>query len=217
MSEPIFEQAGNIEMLKSTESPLPAAGMYLIAGLGNPGREYRQTRHNIGFMLLDSLAGNLKLTFSRVESKSLVTRGDYSGRRLLLAKPQTYMNLSGQAVGALAHYYKVPQENILIVYDDVDLPFGLLRVRAAGGSGGHKGMISIIERLASQEIPRLRMGIGRPPGRMEAADYVLKNFSQAETSELPAILERGVEAVYTFITQGIEAAMNRYNPVSGEP
>lgn len=204
-------------MLNSIEDPRSAAGMYLIAGLGNPGREYRQTRHNIGFMLLDGLAGNLKLTFSRVESKSLVTRGDYSGRRLLLAKPQTYMNLSGQAVGTLAHYYKIPQENILIVYDDVDLPFGLMRLRAAGGSGGHKGMISIIERLGTQEISRLRMGIGRPPGRMDAADYVLQVFSPAETSELPAILERGVEAVFTFLTQGIEAAMNRYNPTSAEP
>jgi PTH1 family peptidyl-tRNA hydrolase len=126
------------------------------------------------------------------------------------------MNLSGQAVGALARYYKVPQENLLIVYDDVDLPFGLLRLRATGGAGGHKGMTSIIERLGSEDIPRLRMGIGRPPGRMEAADYVLQEFSKEETGELPAILSRGVEAVYTFVTQGIAAAMNRYNPAPGE-
>ena len=192
------------------------AGFYLIVGLGNPGREYRQTRHNIGFMLLDRLALRLNLTFSRVESKSLVTKGDYAGRRLLLAKPQTYMNLSGQAVGAMAQFYKVPQENLLVVYDDVDLPFGLLRMRPAGGAGGHKGMTSIIERLGSQEIPRLRMGIGRPPGRMEAADYVLQEFSATETNLLPEILDRGVEAMFTFITQGIAAAMNHYNPPSGE-
>ena len=192
------------------------AGFYLIVGLGNPGREYRQTRHNIGFMLLDRLALRLNLTFSRVESKSLVTKGDYAGRRLLLAKPQTYMNLSGQAVGAMAQFYKVPQENLLVVYDDVDLPFGLLRMRPAGGAGGHKGMTSIIERLGSQEIPRLRMGIGRPPGRMEAADYVLQEFSATETNLLPEILDRGVEAMFTFITQGIAAAMNHYNPPTGE-
>jgi PTH1 family peptidyl-tRNA hydrolase len=203
-------------MLRQANTSFSEGGYYLIAGLGNPGREYRQTRHNIGFMLLDSLAGSLDLSFTRVESKALVTRGDYSGRRLLLAKPQTYMNLSGQAVGALARYYKVPQENLLIVYDDVDLPLGLLRLRSSGGAGGHKGMTSIIERLGSQDIPRLRMGIGRPPGRMEAADYVLQEFSTAESNELPAILDRGVEAVYTFVTQGIAAAMNHYNPAPGE-
>jgi len=116
----------------------------------------------------------------------------------------------------MAQFYKVPQENLLVVYDDVDLPFGLLRMRPAGGAGGHKGMTSIIERLGSQEIPRLRMGIGRPPGRMEAADYVLQEFSATETNLLPEILDRGVEAMFTFITQGIAAAMNHYNPPSGE-
>jgi peptidyl-tRNA hydrolase, PTH1 family len=204
-------------MLKPVDAQASEAGYYLIVGLGNPGREYRQTRHNIGFMLLDRLAGSLNLTFSRVESKTLVTRGDYSGRRLVLAKPQTFMNLSGQSVGAIAHYYKVPYENILIVFDDVDLPFGLLRLRATGGAGGHKGMTSIIERLGTQDIPRLRMGIGRPPGRMDAADYVLQDFSPAETSQLPEILGRGVEAIFTFTTQGIAAAMNRYNPAPEEP
>jgi PTH1 family peptidyl-tRNA hydrolase len=203
-------------MLKPVNWASSEAGYYLIAGLGNPGRDYRLTRHNVGFMLLDRLAGSLNVSFSRVESKALVTRGDYSGRRLLLAKPQTYMNLSGQAVGAISQYYKVPQENLLIVYDDVDLPFGQLRLRAAGGAGGHKGMTSIIERLGTPDIARLRIGIGRPPGRMEAADYVLQEFSAAEANELPAILERGVEAVFTFVTQGIAAAMNQYNPAPGE-
>jgi peptidyl-tRNA hydrolase, PTH1 family len=203
-------------VFRQAHASIPQGGYYLIAGLGNPGREYRQTRHNIGFMLLDALAKSLSLSFTRVESKALVTRGDYSGRRLLLVKPQTYMNLSGQAIGALAQFYKVPQENLLVVYDDVDLPFGLLRLRAAGGAGGHKGMTSIIERLGSQDIPRLRVGIGRPPGRMEAADYVLQEFSKEESNELPAILDRGVEAIDTFVTQGIAAAMNHYNPAPGE-
>lgn len=200
---------------KLPETPGVSDAHYLIVGLGNPGRAYKTNRHNIGFMVVDRLASRLNLSFTRMEAKSLFTRGDYAGRRLLLAKPQTYMNLSGQAVRSLARFYKLPLERILIVYDDVDLPFGSLRLRPAGGSGGHKGMQSIIEHLNSQEIPRLRLGIGRPPGRMEAADYVLQDFSRQEVEMLPAILDRAVEAVLTFITQGIAAAMNQFNSTPG--
>ena len=189
---------------------------YLIVGLGNPGREYRETRHNVGFMLLDRLAGRMNSSFSRVEAKALFTRGDYAGHRLLLAKPQTYMNLSGQAVGSLAQYYKVSTEKILIAYDDVDLPLSNLRLRASGGSGGHRGMNSIIERLGTQDFPRLRIGIGRQPGRMEAADYVLQVFSKDEIDLLSESLDRGVEAVLTFVTKGISAAMNQFNPAPGD-
>ncbi len=167
-------------------------------------------------MLIDHLASRLNLEFTRVEAKSLITRGDYAGRRLLLAKPQTFMNLSGQAVRSLARFYKVPLERMLIVYDDVDLPFGSLRLRAAGGSGGHKGMQSIIEHLNSPEIPRLRIGVGRPPGRMEAADYVLQDFSRLESEMLPSILDRAADSVLVFITLGIAAAMNQFNYVPGE-
>lgn len=184
---------------------------YLIAGLGNPGREYRQNRHNVGFMVLDQLAARLGLSFSRLESKALLTKGEHAGRRLLLAKPQTYMNLSGQAVGALLRYYRVPLENLLVVYDDVDLPLGTLRLRPSGGSSGQKGMASIIERLGSQDFPRLRVGIGRPPGRRQAADYVLEDFSRQEAGLLPEILDRASEAVLTFTVDGLPAAMNRFN------
>jgi PTH1 family peptidyl-tRNA hydrolase len=130
---------------------------------------------------------------------------------LILAKPQTYMNLSGQAVSALVRYYKIPLENVLVVYDDVDLPFGVLRLRPSGGTGGHKGIGSITERLGSQEFPRLRMGIDRPPGRMEAADYVLQDFSREQVAALPEILDQAVEAILMYVTEGLEAAMNTYN------
>jgi PTH1 family peptidyl-tRNA hydrolase len=184
---------------------------YLIVGLGNPGREYKDNRHNVGFLLLDALAEKLGLRFTRMESKALVTKSELKGKRLILAKPQTFMNLSGQAVGGLLKFYKIPLENLLIVYDDVDLPLGTLRLRPGGGSAGHKGVKSIIERLATQDFSRLRVGIGRPPGRMEAADYVLQDFSEVEQQELQATLQTGVEAILTFIHTGIETAMNRFN------
>jgi PTH1 family peptidyl-tRNA hydrolase len=189
---------------------------YLIVGLGNPGREYRGNRHNMGFMLVDRLAERLGVSFSRLESKALATKGDYQGRRIVLAKPQTYMNLSGQAVGGLVRFYKVPPENLLVAYDDVDLPLGTVRLRPGGGSAGQKGMASIIERLGTQEFPRLRLGIGRPPGRMDAAAYVLQDFTSGETALLRETLDRAVDAALTFVTQGLEAAMNQYNGAAAE-
>jgi peptidyl-tRNA hydrolase, PTH1 family len=200
--------AGKIEHnVMDTATNLP----YLIAGLGNPGPQYRYSRHNVGFMLLDRLAAHLQVKFTRLESKALVTKAEHQGQRLVLAKPQTFMNLSGQAVGSLARYYKIPTEHIMIAYDDVDLPLGTLRIRPDGGSAGQKGMASIIERLGTQEFPRLRLGIGRPPGRMDAADYVLQDFSKTEAEFLASILDRAVEAVLTFVNQGLDAAMNKYN------
>lgn len=184
---------------------------YLIVGLGNPGREYRESRHNIGFLLLSHLAERLGVSFSRLQSKALVTDGRYQDHKIILAKPQTFMNLSGQAVGPLVNFYKIPLENLLVVYDEVDLPFGTLRLRPSGGSGGHNGMKSLITRLGTEGFPRLRLGVSRPPGRMEAAAYVLQDFSREEAALLPEILDLAGDAALTFITQGIEAAMNRYN------
>jgi len=185
--------------------------LYLITGLGNPGRQYSENRHNVGFMLVSRLANRLGVSFSRLESKALVTKAAYRDYRLVLAKPQTYMNLSGQAVSALQRFYKIPLENLLIVYDDVDLPLGTIRLRPGGSSGGQKGIGSIIEHLGTQEFPRIRIGIGRPPGRMDAAAYVLQDFSPGETEILNEVLDRGVEAVLTFITEGLTTAMNQYN------
>jgi PTH1 family peptidyl-tRNA hydrolase len=184
---------------------------YLIVGLGNPGAVYRYNRHNIGFMLVDRVAEQLGVKFSRLESKALLTKGEHQGRRVVLAKPQTYMNLSGQAVGSLVRFYKVPPANLLVAYDDVDLPLGTLRIRPGGGSAGQKGMSSIIDRLGTQDFPRLRLGIGRPPGRMEAADYVLQDFSSGEKDLLRLTLDRAAEAVLVFVAEGLETAMNQYN------
>lgn len=197
------------------DDPEPSAAPYLIVGLGNPGPEYRTTRHNMGFLLMDRLAGRLNVKFTRMESKALVTRTDYQGKRVMLAKPHTFMNLSGQAVGALVRYYKAPLANLMVAYDDVDLPPGAIRIRPSGGSAGQKGMRSIIERLGTEDFPRLRLGIGRPPGRMQASDYVLQRFLTSEMPEINATLDRAADAVLIFVTEGLEAAMNRYNGVAG--
>ena len=184
---------------------------YLIVGLGNPGRQYQASRHNIGFMLVSHLAEKLDIAFTRVQSKALVTKSNYQGRSLILAKPQTYMNLSGQAVSSLVRFYKIQLDNLLVVYDDVDLPYGRIRMRPSGGSAGQKGMQSIIGQLGTQEFPRMRMGVGRPPGSEAAASYVLRDFSGEDADFLPPILDRGVEAVMTYITEDLTTAMNRYN------
>ena len=188
-----------------------AAAPYLIVGLGNPGREYRNTRHNIGFMLLDHLAERLGTTFSRLESQALVAKTEHLGKRLVLAKPQAYMNLSGQPVGALLRYYKIPHSQLLVAYDDVDLPLGTLRLRPGGGSAGQKGMASIIERLGTQEFPRLRLGIDRPPGKMPASSYVLQDFSSTQQPAVATALDRATDAVLHFVSDGLETAMNRFN------
>jgi PTH1 family peptidyl-tRNA hydrolase len=198
-------------ILKAIFKPVEHKVPYLIVGLGNPGRQYQNTRHSVGFMVVNRLAERLGISFSRLESKALVTKGDHQNHRLVLAKPQTFMNLSGQAVDSLVKFYKVPLEQILIVYDDADLPLGTLRIRPAGGSAGQKGMASILERLGTHEVPRLRFGIGRPPGRMPASAYVLQDFGKAELELLPGLLDRSVDAVLAFVRDGLEAAMNQYN------
>jgi peptidyl-tRNA hydrolase, PTH1 family len=184
---------------------------FLLVGLGNPGREYRETRHNIGFMLIDKLCKSAGLSLSRVQSKALVATGQIDGRRVVLAKPQTFMNLSGQAVSGLVRFYKVPFDQILIAHDDLDLPLGTLRMRPGGGSAGQKGIASTIQQLGTQEFGRMRLGIGRPPGQMDPAAYVLQGFTSGEQTVLDLLLGRAVEAVRVFIGEGIEQAMNLYN------
>ncbi len=184
---------------------------FLIIGLGNPGREYRETRHNVGFMLLDRLTVKLKTRFTRMQSKALVASSNYQERKIILAKPQTFMNLSGQSVQGLMHFYKLPLENLLIAHDDLDLPIGSIRIRPDGSSAGQKGMMSTIERLGTDEFPRLRLGIGRPPGQMEAPDYVLQDFSNADLILISETLDRAVEAALTWVTEGLDTAMNKYN------
>jgi PTH1 family peptidyl-tRNA hydrolase len=184
---------------------------FLIVGLGNCGREYRENRHNIGFMLVERLAAKLDVRFSRLQSKALVASATYNERKIVLAKPQTFMNLSGQSVQGLTRFYKLPLTNLLVAHDDLDLPPGTIRIRPDGGSAGQKGMESIIERLGTDEFARIRLGIGRPPGQMQAPDYVLQDFSDAEMTVISETLDRAVEAALTFVNEGLDAAMNRFN------
>jgi PTH1 family peptidyl-tRNA hydrolase len=184
---------------------------FLIIGLGNPDREYRNNRHNFGFMLIDRLIVRLNAHGMKLQSKAIVTNAVYEERKLILAKPQTYMNLSGQSAQGLIHFYKLPLSNVLIAHDDLDLPFGTIRMRPGGGPGGQKGLASTIEQLGTKDIPRLRLGIGRPPGRMDPAAYVLQDFSKDEMKELSSILDRAADAVLTFVTDGLDKAMNQFN------
>ena len=184
---------------------------YLIIGLGNPGRDYLNNRHNIGFMLIDRLAVRLNAQKIRLQSKAIVTSAIEADNKVILAKPQTYMNLSGQSIQGLVKFYKLPLDRMLVAHDDLDLPFGTLRLRPGGGPGGQRGMASTIDYLGTQVFPRLRLGIGRPPGRMDPAAYVLQDFSRKEKELLPEILDRSVEAVLCLISQDLDAAMNKFN------
>jgi peptidyl-tRNA hydrolase, PTH1 family len=187
------------------------ADTFLVIGLGNPGREYRLTRHNIGFMLLDRLTVELGTRFARLQSKALVASANYQEKKVILAKPQTFMNLSGQSVLGLVHFYKLPLENLLIAHDDLDLPVGTIRIRPDGGSAGQKGMQNTIERLGTDEFPRLRLGIGHPPGQMQPPDYVLQDFPAAENTIVSETLDRAVEAVLLWIREGLDISMNKFN------
>ncbi len=186
---------------------------YLIVGLGNPGKQYRRNRHNVGFMLLDKLAEDLQIEFSRKKSKAAFSECLLDGKQVYLAKPQTFMNDSGRSVAPLARFFRIPESQLLVVYDELDLPTGSIRIRPAGGSGGHRGMRSIIQESGTQEFPRMRIGIGRPPGRMEPADYVLQDFSSDEWIDFPLVLDRGVACVRIFIHEGIQAAMTCCNAI----
>ncbi len=182
----------------------------LIIGLGNPGRQYRGNRHNIGFMAVDRLAAANGIQSSKVQNQAIVGDGRIAAKPVILAKPQTYMNLSGDAVGSLLRYYKIPQANLLVIYDELDLPFGAIRLRESGGAGGHNGMRSIIAHLG-QDFPRLRLGIGRPPGKMPPHAYVLQDFGMDDVPVLNELLDTAVRAAETFVAEGIQLAMTKFN------
>ncbi len=188
---------------------------FLIAGLGNPGLEYRNTRHNFGFLALEALAQETKLPLKRIKFKAMMAEGRLEGKPVVLAKPLTYMNDSGKSIISLMHFFKIDLEHLLIIHDDLDLPFGTIRMRADGGTSGQRGMASIIEKLGTQTFPRMRLGIGRPPGQMESADYVLQRFSKADDEVLKIVLKFAVEAAQTFVRDGLVTAMNRYNGEAG--
>jgi peptidyl-tRNA hydrolase, PTH1 family len=189
----------------------------LIVGLGNPGREYADNRHNVGFKVIDCICKDLGTRLNRIQSKALIGRAMIGDEKIILAKPHTFMNLSGQSVSGLMRFYRIPEAQILIIHDDLDLPLGVLRLRASGGSAGQKGLASVIERLGTENFPRLRIGVGRPPGRMDAVDYVLQNFSSSEQEILSIVLDKACQAARIFATEGIERAMNQFNgPVERE-
>jgi PTH1 family peptidyl-tRNA hydrolase len=189
---------------------------FLIVGLGNPGLEYKFNRHNVGFMVMDTLAEGLGSKFGKMQGNAMIAQVNHEEHRLILAKPRTFMNKSGASVGQLQRFYKTPLDKLIIVYDDVDLPFETLRLRPEGGSAGHNGMKSIIERLGRQGFARLRVGVGRPKGRMKTPDHVLQDFSREEKEALPFVLRRAAEAVEEWVHEGITAAMNKYNNNSGD-
>ena len=183
--------------------------MRMVVGLGNPGREYKATRHNVGFMVVDELARRSGDVGFRRRFRAEIGEGRYRHGKLVLVKPQTYMNLSGNAVREAANWYHLPLDQVLVIYDDLDLPFGSVRLRASGSAGGHNGMKSIVEQLRSREVPRLRVGIGR--GRAEAEDYVLSRFSKEQEKELPLLIPTAADAAGLWAEEGIIAAMNRFN------
>ena len=185
--------------------------MKLIVGVGNPGPRYRDTRHNVGFVVVEELARRRGLAFTSAPANALIARTPASADGLIIAKPMTYMNRSGEAAAALQHYYRVPLEEMLVVTEDVHLPLGRLRARAQGASGGHKGLRSIIEAFGTEAFPRLRVGVGRGDERRELGDYVLSRFDPEEREAIQAAVVCATDAVELFIVEGIDTIMNRYN------
>ncbi len=187
---------------------------YLIFGLGNPGNKYAHTLHNAGYRVVENLATRLGAPKPRKRDTYLYTESKYEGKNLSLIQPLTYMNRSGEAVRQALHWYRVEPEKILVIYDDMDLPPGTIRLRPRGGSGGHGGLKSIVNTLDSQEFPRLRIGIGKPPEGINAPAYVLGKLEGEMASALEDAEEKATEAVLTFIGYGIEEAMNKFNVLS---
>lgn len=185
--------------------------MYIIVGLGNRSKEYLKTRHNVGFEVIDVLADHFRIPVSDKKHKAIYGKGMLAGEKVILAKPQTFMNLSGESVRAMADYYKVGPEQIIVIYDDISLPPGQLRVRARGSAGGHNGIKNIIQHLGTQEFPRVRVGIGDKPRQMDLADYVLSRFSAGEQKLMEEAFSEAARAVECMIIQDIEKAMNEFN------
>jgi PTH1 family peptidyl-tRNA hydrolase len=183
----------------------------VLVGLGNPGEQYQNSRHNIGFAVIDELARKHRARFTLKRCRSLVARTKIGGRGVLLAKPLTFVNLSGTAVGCLIRWMKVEPSDLLVVLDDVNLPFGKVRIRPRGSDGGHKGLRSIIEHVSSEEFPRLRVGVGSDTLPHDLTDFVLGTFTEDETDEIPAVVETCCRAAETLVIKGTDCAMNEFN------
>ncbi|TYB39086.1 aminoacyl-tRNA hydrolase [Micromonospora sp. AP08] len=190
------------------------AGPWLVVGLGNPGREYAGNRHNVGFMVAELLAGRVGARFGRHKrAMAEVAEGrlGFGGPKLVLLKPLTYMNLSGGPVVALAQFHKIPPERVIAVHDELDIPYGQVRVKCGGGEGGHNGLRSMSKSLGTKDYVRVRFGIGRPPGRQDPADYVLSDFSSTERKELEFLVDRAADVVESVVTKGVEPTQNLYH------
>ena len=185
--------------------------MYLIVGLGNPGKQYDMTRHNIGFHTIDYIADKYGAKLTKLKFKAVYGEATISGEKVYLVKPQTYMNLSGDSVGEMAQFYKIPPENIIVINDDISLDVGIIRVRPKGSAGGHNGIKSIIAHLGTQEFPRVKVGVGEKPARMDLADYVLGHFSKEEQATMDDAVKEAADAVCEIVNVGIAQAMNDHN------
>jgi PTH1 family peptidyl-tRNA hydrolase len=185
--------------------------LWLVVGLGNPGPKYAGNRHNVGFFVLDLLGERVGARFKAHKGRADVVEGRLAGQRAVLAKPSTYMNESGRPVASLRDFFKVPVERIVVVHDELDIPFGALRLKRGGGDNGHNGLRSVTACLGSKEYLRVRCGIGRPPGRQDPADFVLKDFSATERKEVPFHVDRAADAVEALLTGSLEAAQNPFH------
>lgn len=184
---------------------------WLVVGLGNPGPRYAGTRHNAGFLVADLLAERLHSRFKAHRGRADLVEGRLDGRPVVIAKPKAFMNLSGGPVASVSRFFKIPVERLIVVHDELDLDYGRLRLKAGGGDNGHNGLKSLRSALGSGEFFRVRVGIGRPPGRQDPADYVLKDFAVAERKELPFHVDRAADAVQALLELGLDAAQNRFN------
>ena len=185
--------------------------MYIIAGLGNPGKEYAGSRHNVGFMTLDELADRYNIDVREKAHKALIGKGMIEGNKVILVKPQTYMNLSGESIRSVMDYYKTEPSDFIVIYDDISLEPGQIRIRKKGSAGGHNGIKNIIAHLGTQEFPRIRIGVGEKPRGMDLADYVLGRFPKEQQAVMEEAYRDAAEAACMMIEDGADAAMNHYN------
>lgn len=190
--------------------------MYIIVGLGNPGKQYEHTRHNVGFEVIDRLAEKHDISMTERKHRAFCGKGLIGGRKAMLVKPQTFMNLSGESVKSAVDFYQIGTDELIVVYDDVSLSPGQLRIRRAGSAGGHNGIKNIIAQLGTQEFPRVKVGVGEKPERMDLADYVLSHFSKGEWEMMEEAFKEAADAVEVMIADGADAAMNRFNAKKNE-
>ena len=203
------------QVFRHGDEPQMADDRWLIVGLGNPGPRYAGNRHNVGYMCCDVLAAELGAGFKRDRARAMVLTGTMAGVGVVLAKPITFMNVSGAPVASLRAFYKIPDDRIVVIHDELDLPFGTIRLKLGGGDNGHNGLRSITAALRSRDYHRIRIGIGRPPGRMDPADFVLRDFPAAERKDLPEVLGRAADSAHLLLARGLAAAQNEIHQVGG--